>query len=63
MITCDSRPAYQKPYLRLPSLLRRGTWQRQLNTLNKSISRFARNTVDSLQTIRKLKEHVVEVFI
>lgn len=30
--------------------------------ITKSISRFARNTVDTLQTIRKLKEHNVEVF-
>ena len=29
--------------------------------ITKSISRFARNTVDTLQTIRKLKEHNVEV--
>lgn len=30
--------------------------------ITKSVSRFARNTVDSLQTIRKLKEHGVECF-
>ena len=30
--------------------------------LTKSISRFARNTVDSLTTIRKLKEHNVECY-
>lgn len=30
--------------------------------VTKSVSRFARNTVDSLTTIRKLKEHNVEVF-
>jgi len=30
--------------------------------LTKSVSRFARNTVDSLTTIRKLKEHGVEVW-
>jgi site-specific DNA recombinase len=30
--------------------------------VTKSVSRFARNTVDSLQTIRKLKEHGCEVF-
>ena len=30
--------------------------------LTKSVSRFARNTVDSLQTIRKLKEAGCEVF-
>ena len=30
--------------------------------LTKSISRFARNTVDSLTTIRKLKEHGTEVY-
>ncbi len=30
--------------------------------LAKSVSRFARNTVDSLTTIRKLKEHGVEVW-
>ena len=30
--------------------------------ITKSISRFARNTVDSLQTIRKLKEKGVEVY-
>ncbi|MBQ8698410.1 MAG: recombinase family protein, partial [Schwartzia sp.] len=30
--------------------------------LTKSVSRFARNTVDSLATIRKLKENGVEVY-
>lgn len=30
--------------------------------ITKSVSRFARNTVDSLVTIRKLKEKGVEVF-
>ncbi len=30
--------------------------------ITKSVSRFARNTVDSLSTIRKLKEHNVECF-
>lgn len=30
--------------------------------ITKSISRFARNTVDTLNTIRQLKEHGVEVF-
>ena len=30
--------------------------------LTKSVSRFARNTVDSLTTIRKLKEHGTEVY-
>ena len=30
--------------------------------VTKSVSRFARNTVDSLTTIRKLKEHCTEVF-
>ena len=30
--------------------------------LTKSISRFARNTVDTVTTIRKLKEHGVEVY-
>ena len=30
--------------------------------LTKSVSRFARNTVDSLTTIRTLKAHGVEVF-
>ena len=30
--------------------------------VTKSISRWARNTVDSLTTIRKLKEHGCEVF-
>ena len=29
--------------------------------VTKSVSRFARNTVDSLVTVRKLKEHGVEV--
>jgi DNA invertase Pin-like site-specific DNA recombinase len=29
--------------------------------ITKSVSRFARNTVDSLSTIRKLKEHKVEI--
>lgn len=30
--------------------------------ITKSVSRFARNTVDSLSTIRKLKETGVEVY-
>ena len=30
--------------------------------ITKSVSRFARNTVDTLTTIRKLKEHDVEVY-
>ena len=30
--------------------------------VTKSVSRFARNTVDSLSTVRKLKEKGVEVF-
>ena len=30
--------------------------------ITKSVSRFARNTVDTLTTIRKLKEHGVEVY-
>ena len=30
--------------------------------ITKSVSRFARNTVDSLTTIRKLKEHGVECY-
>jgi len=30
--------------------------------ITKSVSRFARNTVDSLTTIRKLKEHNIECF-
>ena len=30
--------------------------------ITKSVSRFARNTVDSLSTIRKLKEHGIEVY-
>ena len=30
--------------------------------ITKSVSRFARNTVDSLTTVRKLKEHGVEVY-
>ncbi len=30
--------------------------------ITKSVSRFARNTVDSLVTIRKLKEHGIEVY-
>ena len=30
--------------------------------VTKSVSRFARNTVDSLSTIRKLKEHKIEVY-
>lgn len=30
--------------------------------VTKSISRFARNTVDSLVTVRKLKEHGVEIY-
>ena len=30
--------------------------------ITKSVSRFARNTVDTLTTIRLLKEHGVEVY-
>ena len=30
--------------------------------ITKSVSRFARNTVDSISTIRKLKEKGVEVY-
>jgi site-specific DNA recombinase len=30
--------------------------------VTKSVSRFARNTVDSLQTVRALKEKGVEIF-
>ena len=30
--------------------------------VTKSVSRFARNTIDSLTTIRKLKEHGIEIF-
>lgn len=30
--------------------------------ITKSVSRFARNTVDSLSTIRSLKDHGVEVY-
>jgi len=30
--------------------------------ITKSVSRFARNTVDSLSTVRKLKEKGVEVY-
>ena len=30
--------------------------------VTKSVSRFARNTVDTLTTVRKLKEHGVEVY-
>lgn len=30
--------------------------------ITKSVSRFARNTVDSLSTVRKLKEHSVEIY-
>lgn len=30
--------------------------------ITKSVSRFARNTVDSLVTVRKLKEHGVEIY-
>ena len=30
--------------------------------ITKAVSRFARNTVDSLSTIRQLKEHGTEVF-
>ena len=30
--------------------------------VTKSVSRFARNTVDSLVTVRKLKEHGTEIF-
>ena len=53
------------------SMKRREGFKRMIdNALNgkislivtKSVSRFARNTVDSLTTIRKLKEHSVEVY-
>ena len=30
--------------------------------ITKSVSRFARNTVDSLQNVRKLKENDVEIY-
>ena len=30
--------------------------------ITKTVSRFARNTVDSLQNVRKLKEHGVEIY-
>ena len=30
--------------------------------ITKSVSRFARNTVDSLQNVRKLKENGVEIY-
>ena len=30
--------------------------------VTKSVSRFARNTVDSLTAVRKLKEHDTEVY-
>lgn len=30
--------------------------------VTKSVSRFARNTVDSLTAVRKLKDHGIEVF-
>ena len=30
--------------------------------ITKSVSRFARNTVDSLTTVRKLKDHGIEVY-
>lgn len=30
--------------------------------ITKSVSRFARNTVDSLSTIRKLREHNIECY-
>lgn len=30
--------------------------------ITKSVSRFARNTVDSLSTVRKLKEHGIEIY-
>ena len=33
-----------------------------LQIVTKSVSRFARNTVDSLTTIRKLKEKGIEVY-
>ena len=39
------------------------TYVRQGDTvIVESISRFARNTVDSLTTVRKLKEHGTEVY-
>lgn len=31
--------------------------------ITKSVSRFARNTVDSLTTVRELKAHNVEVYL
>ena len=46
-----------------PELKRMLTYVRQGDTvIVESISRFARNTVDSLVTVRKLKEHGVEIF-
>lgn len=39
-----------------------GTAQLQADIITKSVSRFARNTVDSLSTIRKLKEHNIECY-
>jgi DNA invertase Pin-like site-specific DNA recombinase len=30
--------------------------------VTKSVSRFARNTVDSLTTVRQLKEKVIEIY-
>ena len=53
--TKDSRPEFQ----RLLADCRAGKIDR---VLTKSLSRFARNTVDSLVTIRKLKEKGVEVY-
>ena len=38
-------------------------WVRRMNSIvTKSVSRFARNTVDSLTTIRQLKENGIEVY-
>ena len=46
-----------------PELRRMMEYVRRGDTvIVESISRFARNTVDSLTSIRKLKEHGVEVF-
>ena len=53
--TKDNRENFQ----RLLAECRKGTVQM---VITKSISRFTRNTVDSLTTIRTLKAHGVEVF-
>ena len=70
---CSSRKVtVAKPFLNLfHSMKKRDGFNRMITDaldgkidliLTKSVSRFARNTVDSLTTVRKLKEKGVEVY-